>query len=63
MTGRAALTRLVELIELGRRGGADRGLPEFEPLPRAGQLVLIGDFLAPLERVQTRGRAASPAPG
>ena len=26
-------------------------MPAFEPLPRAGQLVLIGDFLAPLDRV------------
>ncbi|MGD9613876.1 MAG: DUF58 domain-containing protein [Alphaproteobacteria bacterium] len=54
MTGRIALTRLVEMIE--RRTGvteADPGLPVFEPLPRAGQLVLIADFLAPLERVQT----------
>jgi uncharacterized protein (DUF58 family) len=53
MTGRAALNRLVELIE--HRPGeahADPGLPVFEPLPRAGQLVLIADFLAPLERIQ-----------
>ena len=52
MTGRAALTRLVELLER-RPAGADatRGLPPFEPLPRAGQLVLIGDFLAPLDAV------------
>ena len=53
MTGRVALTRLVEMIEL-RPGEAEAapGLPEFEPLPRAGQLVLLGDFLAPLERIQ-----------
>src|SRR3954470_14382519 len=53
MTGRAALSRLVELIE--HRPGeanAEPGLPVFEPLPRAGQLVLIADFLAPLERIQ-----------
>jgi uncharacterized protein (DUF58 family) len=53
MTGRAALSRLVEMIE--HRPGeaaADPGLPAFEPLPRAGQLVLIADFLAPLERIQ-----------
>ncbi len=30
---------------------AGTGLPIFEPLPRAGQLVLIGDFLAALEAV------------
>jgi uncharacterized protein (DUF58 family) len=55
MTGRIALTRLVELVE--RRpseAAASRGLPEFEPLPRAGQLVLIGDFLAPLDQVNAR---------
>lgn len=53
MTGRAALSRLVEMVE--HRPGeaeADPGLPAFEPLPRAGQLVLIADFLAPLERIQ-----------
>jgi len=53
MTGRAALTRLVEMIENRPGGGkAAPGLPVFEPLPRAGQLVLVADFLAPLERVQ-----------
>ena len=53
MTGRGALTRLVELVELRREddGGAG-GMPGFEPLPRSGQLVLIGDFLAPLDRIQ-----------
>jgi uncharacterized protein (DUF58 family) len=53
MTGRVALTRLVEMIE--RRpaeAAAEPGLPQFELLPRAAQLVLIADFLAPLERVQ-----------
>jgi uncharacterized protein (DUF58 family) len=52
--GRAALTRIVELIEHGAdaRPGAP-GLPEFEPIPRAAQLVWIGDFLAPLETVNT----------
>lgn len=49
MSGRIALSRVAELIE---RDPAERpGLPAFEPLPRAGQLVLIGDFLAPLEAV------------
>jgi uncharacterized protein (DUF58 family) len=48
LTGRVALSRLVQLIE--RAGtAAPAGLPAFEPLPRAGQLVLIGDFLAPLD--------------
>jgi uncharacterized protein (DUF58 family) len=57
MTGRVALSRLVQLIERGPGEGsatpasATQGLPVFEPLPRAGQLVLIGDFLAPLEAI------------
>src|SRR5436305_5798568 len=50
LNGRAALSRIVELIEHG--GAAPTGgLPEFEPIPRAAQLVWIGDFLAPLETV------------
>jgi uncharacterized protein (DUF58 family) len=53
MTGRLALSRLVEMIEhRPGQANADPGLPIFEPLPRAGQLVLIADFLAPLERIQ-----------
>jgi uncharacterized protein (DUF58 family) len=57
MTGRVALTRLVQLLDrqlldqMPRQGSATLGLPIFEPLPRAGQLVLIGDFLAPLDGV------------
>ncbi|MGO8916748.1 MAG: DUF58 domain-containing protein [Stellaceae bacterium] len=47
--GRAVLSRLA--LTLGRPApGAD--LPGFEPLPRHGQLVLIGDLLAPLEQIQ-----------
>ena len=48
MNGRIALSRVVEMID--RNPKAD-SLPGFEPLPRAGQLVLIGDFLSPLETV------------
>src|SRR6266567_3679249 len=52
MTGRVALSRLVQLIEgAPGRASATDGLPLFEPLPRAGQLVLIGDFLAPLDTI------------
>jgi uncharacterized protein (DUF58 family) len=52
MTGRVALTRLVQLLDqTPRQGSATLGLPIFEPLPRAGQLVLIGDFLAPLDGI------------
>ena len=50
MNGRIALSRVVELIN--RNPKAD-SLPAFEPLPRAGQLVLIGDFLSPLEMVNS----------
>jgi uncharacterized protein (DUF58 family) len=48
MSGRIALSRVVEMID--RNPSAD-SLPPFEPLPRAGQLVLIGDFLSPLDAV------------
>jgi uncharacterized protein (DUF58 family) len=52
MTGRMALTRLVQMVEQVPGGSSARlGLPDFEPLPRAGQLILVGDFLAPLEQV------------
>ena len=50
LNGRVALSRLVDLIE--RDGphsvSARAGLPAVEPLPRAAQLVLIGDFLGEL---------------
>jgi len=49
MNGRIALSRVVELI--GRDVSEADSLPTFEPLPRAGQLVLIGDFLSPLDAV------------
>jgi uncharacterized protein (DUF58 family) len=49
MRGRLALSRLVEL--LGRDPSEAPSLPDFEPLPRAAQLVLFGDFLAPLDAV------------
>jgi uncharacterized protein (DUF58 family) len=50
MSGRIAVTRLVDLLRHDRPGdGAVRaGLPVIEPLPRAGQLVLVGDFLGDL---------------
>jgi uncharacterized protein (DUF58 family) len=51
MSGRVALSRLVDRVEHDRAAGAGPGLglPVVEPLPRAGQLVLIGDFLGPLD--------------
>ncbi len=51
ISGRVALSRLAQLIEHPERRQTASGLPVFEPLPRAGQIVLIGDFLAPLEAV------------
>ena len=58
MTGRVALTRLVEMIENRPGGGkAEPGLPAFEPLPRAGQLVLIGGFSGAARTRSGRGRA------
>ena len=49
ISGRIALSRVVELI--GHEQAEAESLPAFEPLPRAGQLVLIGDFLSPLDAV------------
>jgi uncharacterized protein (DUF58 family) len=51
ISGRVALSRLVQLVETRGAHAAAAGLPAFEPLPRAGQLVLIGDFLTPLEAI------------
>ena len=50
LSGRSALARLATLIEQGRRSGAD--LPPAVPLPRDAQMVLIGDFLTPLEAIE-----------
>jgi uncharacterized protein (DUF58 family) len=48
-SGRAVLSRLaLSLI----RPAEESGLPRFEPLPRHGQAVMIGDLLAPLEETQ-----------
>jgi uncharacterized protein (DUF58 family) len=51
MNGRIALSRVVEMI--GRQPPGPESLPAFEPLPRAGQLVLIGDFLSSLDAVNS----------
>ena len=51
MSGRVALSRLVEFLEHGNGRDNAAGVPRFEPLPRAGQLVWVGDFLAPLEDI------------
>jgi uncharacterized protein (DUF58 family) len=46
--GRAALTRLALALE-----APSGGVPEFVVVPRYGQLVLFGDFLAPPELLKT----------
>ncbi len=46
--GRAVLTRMA--LQLAREPGGD--LPKTEPLPRYGQLVLIGDLLASIEEIE-----------
>ncbi len=53
--GRAVLNRVVHGLE--RRTEDEPGLPRPEHLPRHGHVVLIGDFLAPLEQVHAVVRA------
>ena len=48
-SGAAALGQM--LARLDRLQAADASLPPAETLPRHAQVVLIGDFLSPLERV------------
>jgi uncharacterized protein (DUF58 family) len=48
-SGRAVLSRLA--LTLGRTAAA-ADLPVFEPLPRYGQIVVLGDLLAPLDAIQ-----------
>jgi uncharacterized protein (DUF58 family) len=50
-TGRAVLNRLA--LTLARPSAADN-LPVVETLPRYGQIVLIGDLLAPLQEIHDR---------
>ncbi len=49
VSGRTGLNQLVNMIDREREGSAD--LPKVLPLPRNARLVLIGDFLAPLDEV------------
>lgn len=50
-SGRVALSRVAEMM--GREQPEAASLPGFEPLPRYAQLVLIGDFLSPLDAINT----------
>ncbi len=60
--GRAALDAVAELLATALRpeasrpepGADDDGLPQSVPLPRHARAVLIGDFLAPLDKIKER---------
>jgi uncharacterized protein (DUF58 family) len=57
VAGRFGLDRVLEELDQARD---DDDLPPRIPLPRHAQVVLIGDFLSPLERIQeTIGRMSS----
>ncbi|MDP6603980.1 MAG: DUF58 domain-containing protein [Rhodospirillales bacterium] len=49
-TGRGMLHRLAMMVDDEQTAGAN--LPAFEPLPRYGRIVLVGDFLSPLDVVK-----------
>jgi uncharacterized protein (DUF58 family) len=49
--GRVALNRIAAMIDRPSGSGNAASLPGFEPLPRYAQLVLIGDFLSPLDEI------------
>ena len=58
--GRAGLTSLVETVSAI---GKSRSLPPHDPgLPRHARVVLIGDFLAPLEEIQAAIAALAARP-
>jgi len=63
--GRAALGRLASMVEHGPQGAAGTGigadLPPFEPLPPDAQVVLIGDFLSPLDQIDAAVRGYAEA--
>ncbi len=48
--GRAALKRIAAMMD--EPGHNRESLPGFEPLPRYGRVVIIGDFLVPLEELK-----------
>jgi uncharacterized protein (DUF58 family) len=49
-SGRAALNRIAIAVDDGTADGAS--LPGFEPVPRYGRVVLIGDLLSPLDELK-----------
>jgi uncharacterized protein (DUF58 family) len=59
-TGRGTFHRLAEAVLRDSAGAGGVDLPAFESLPRYAQLVLIGDFLSPIEEIQASvGRFAA----
>ena len=52
VSGRAGLDRLAETLDRGTGDAAESGLPPEAFVPRNARVVLIGDFLAPLEQIQ-----------
>jgi uncharacterized protein (DUF58 family) len=60
VAGRGGVDRLAEFLALPAHSSAEEGLPPDVKLPRHAQVVLIGDMLAPLERIHaTVGRLAA----
>jgi uncharacterized protein (DUF58 family) len=51
-SGQAALHRLANMLET-KNSDTTQSLPQHEHLPRYTELVLIGDFLSPLEEIQS----------
>ena len=60
VSGRAGLDRLAEAL-VGS-ADVDAGLPPRVPLPRHARVVLFGDFLSPLEEIQTAIGSLSAVP-
>lgn len=49
MTGQSALYRMLHVLEKHHHSESLHSLPAHEHLPRYGELILIGDFLSPLD--------------
>jgi len=53
LSGRVALNRIASLIDRPSAPRAAASLPDIEALPRHAQIVLVGDFLSPLEAIRS----------
>lgn len=51
--GRAALGEIVASLASGQTRDDNASLPVFEPLPRYARIVMIGDFLSPLDEINS----------